>query len=91
MSTLNALLLGAIAMASATASLYFLRFWKSTHDRLFLFFSIAFLLEAIHRVLLGLTLPASEDAPSHYLLRLAAYGLIVFAVFDKNRRNGREP
>jgi hypothetical protein len=89
MSTLNAILLGAIAMASAMASLYFLRFWKSTRDRLFLFFSIAFLLETAQRVLFGLAAPVNEDAPEYFLLRLAAYGLIVFAVIDKNRRNGR--
>lgn len=90
MTTLNVILIGAIAMASLTASLYFLRFWKSTHDRFFLCFSIAFLLEAVQRVLLGLASALNEDAPGHYLLRLVEYGLILFAVFDKNRRSGRK-
>jgi hypothetical protein len=37
---MNAALLGAIAMASLVAALFFLRFWRDTKDRLFLFFSI---------------------------------------------------
>lgn len=35
----NNILAGAIIMASFTIALFFLRFWKSTHDRFFSFFS----------------------------------------------------
>jgi hypothetical protein len=52
---MNAMLAGAIAMASIVISLFFFRFWRSTRDRLFLFFAISFLLEALNRILLGLT------------------------------------
>ncbi len=89
MITLNAILAGAIAMASLIASLFFLRFWRSTKDRFFLFFALSFLLEAVGRTLLGLNWPHSEDAPGYYLIRLLAYALILFAILDKNRRKTR--
>ena len=77
------LLLGAIAMASFVAGLFFLRFWKSTKDRFFLFFAIAFGIEAVNRVLLAVV-NFSEDVPFLYLIRLIAFGLILFAIVDKN-------
>ena len=40
---LNAVLMGAVAMASFVAMLFFLRFWRQTRDSLFLLFAIAFL------------------------------------------------
>lgn len=85
MTSLNAMLAGAIAMASATISLFFVRFWRSTGDRFFLFFALSFLLEAVNRSLLVLTDLHGEDAPVYYLIRFAAYALILFAIIDKNR------
>lgn len=83
------ILLGAIAMASLVAGLFFLSFWRSTKDRFFLFFATAFCIEAVNRVLLGLAeLP--ETLPMFYVIRLAAYGLILFAIVDKNH-SGRPP
>ena len=82
---MNAVILGAIAMASLVASLFFLRFWKDTRDRFFLFFAIAFFVEAFNRVALGLTAVAQEGEPFFYLVRLFAFGLIIAAIVDKNR------
>ncbi len=93
MHQLNEILLGAIAMASFVAGLYFLKFWRSTHDRFFLFFAIAFWIEAVNRVLLALMNPLPEEFPIFYLIRLFAFGLILFAIVDKNlpnRSNKRE-
>jgi hypothetical protein len=78
------ILLGAIAMASFVAGLFFIKFYKSTQDRFFLFFAIAFWIEAVNRVLLALA-DFSEDVPLLYLIRLAAFSLILFAIIDKNR------
>jgi hypothetical protein len=78
------LLLGAIAMSSLVAGLFFLSFWRSTKDRFFLFFAVAFCLEAASRVLLGLA-ELSESVPALYLIRLLAYGCILYAIVDKNR------
>jgi uncharacterized membrane protein HdeD (DUF308 family) len=81
----NAVMLGAIAMASLVAALFFLRFWKNTRDRFFLFFAIAFLAEAVNRAALGLTAISQEQEPFFYLVRLGAFGLILVAIVDKNR------
>ena len=76
-------LLGAIAMASFVAGLYFIRFWKKTGDRFFLFFAVAFWIDAVGRVIFALVeLP--ENFPFAYLMRLSSYGLILFAIADKN-------
>ncbi|SFV06321.1 DUF5985 family protein [Pseudoduganella namucuonensis] len=82
----NALLSGAIIMAALTIALFFLRFWRQTRDRFFLYFALAFVLEALQR-LLSANFPLSNpDVPMYYLLRLAAYGLIIVAILGKNRR-----
>ncbi|HEV2610439.1 MAG TPA: DUF5985 family protein [Noviherbaspirillum sp.] len=82
---MNDILLGAIAMASMVAALFFLRFWRSTHDRFFLFFALSFLIEALNRVFLVPNSMSSEDVPEYYLVRLLSYALILFAIWDKNR------
>lgn len=89
MMLLNSVLAGAIVMASLTASLFFLRFWKSTRDRFFLYFAISFTLEAVTRAVIVMTSSQSEDAPTYYLPRLAAYILILIAVLDKNRNRDK--
>jgi hypothetical protein len=95
MMQLNALLAGATAAVTLVAALIFLRFWRSAHDRFFLFFAISFALEAANRILLGLSVAGAEDSPAFYLPRLCAYVLILVAIIDKNRRRGerapREP
>lgn len=88
---MDLMLLGAIAMASFTVSVFFLRFWKTTHDRFFLFFAISFSLEGICRLMLGLSNFSSEHAPLIYLIRLAGLLLIIFAIIDKNMANRRKP
>ena len=82
---MNLMLLGAIVMASLMASLFFLRFWKETGDRFFLFFAIAFFIEGINRLVLGLTPRPDEGDPFFYLVRLLSFLIILAAILDKNR------
>lgn len=81
----NEMLLGAIAMSSFVAGLFFLRFAMRSHDRLFIFFAVSFWIECVGRIQTGLNASWSEDTPGVYLLRLLSYGLILFAIWDKNR------
>jgi len=83
---MNQMLSGAIAVASLTVALFFLRFWRNTRDRFFLFFALSFLLEGVNRIVLGLLSDAREDNPLFYSVRVVAYGLIVAAIWQKNRR-----
>jgi hypothetical protein len=79
---------GAIIMGYAVAALFFLRFWQQTHDRLFAYFAGSFAILALQRI--GLTaLRASsggEDGMLWYVLRLAAFVLLLVGILDKNRR-----
>jgi hypothetical protein len=83
------MLLGAIGMANFTASLFFLKFWRRSRDRFFLFFSAAFAIEALVRIMLGVIHYSSEQEPLFYLVRLFSYVLILVAIVDKNRRVSR--
>jgi MFS-type transporter involved in bile tolerance (Atg22 family) len=86
---MNSVILGAIAMASMVAALFFLRFWRDTRDRFFLLFAIAFGgIEGLNRALLGLTAVSQEQEPFFYLVRLFTFGLILVAIVDKNRTKG---
>lgn len=81
------MLLGAIAMACFIATLFFLRFWKSTKDRFFLFFAISFAAEGLVRLIQGIAEHGSEQSPFIYLIRLFGFAMILFAIYDKNRRS----
>lgn len=83
---MNDLLTGAIAMASTVAALFFLRFWRTTGDRFFLFFALSFFIDALSRLFLaGAVTETEEQLPAYYLMRLLSYALILFAIYDKNR------
>lgn len=77
--------LGAIAMASLVASLFFIRFHRETRDPLFLYFAAAFGLEAVNRSLLAFQATPNEASPYLYILRAFAYSIIVFGIYRKNR------
>jgi hypothetical protein len=83
---MNQMLIGAIAFASLAAGLFFFRFWRQTRDRFFLFFALSFWVEGCNRIALGLLTDADEHAAAFYSVRLLAYGLILVAIWQKNRR-----
>ena len=82
---------GAIAMASFIIALFFLCFWRDSRDRFFLYFAMSFGIEGVHRIVSALSYDDNEDSPLHYLVRLLAYGLILWAILEKNlpARGGR--
>lgn len=82
---MNEMLTGAIAMASFIAGLFFLRFWKSTGDRFFLYFAASFFIEGLNRALMDFNWGQDESMPGRYLVRLLAYSLILVAIWEKNR------
>lgn len=76
--------LGATALACAAIALFFLRFWRETADRLFLLFSLGFAVFAANRVVLGFLDERDEARTYVYLSRGLAFGLILYAIIDKN-------
>jgi len=76
---------GMLAMACLVASLFFLRYWRSTGDRLFFIFAIAFLLMCATRVVAALLAAEGTHHTYVYTIRFVAYLLILAAIVDKNR------
>jgi hypothetical protein len=84
---LNQFFAGAATISLLVIALFFLRFWKKTHDRLFLFFASAFFVLMLERIVRALMAVETEWAPYVYTVRLFAFVLIIVAVVDKNRRH----
>jgi len=86
-------------MACATFALsavFFLKFWKASRDRFFLFLCTTLGLLSLERaVSVAIYYMLQAEAQSDhtrswlYLIRLAAFLLILAAILDKNRQRGR--
>lgn len=83
---MSPLLSGAIVMACATIGLHFLRFWKSSRDRFFLYFALAFWIQGAQWLHASLASRPNDYDPINYVARLIAYALIVIAIVGKNAR-----
>ena len=70
---MDLMLLGAISMASLVAGLFFLRFWRDTRDRFFLFFAVSFVIEGVNRAALALTSNPNEERPFFYFVRFISF------------------
>jgi hypothetical protein len=77
---------GAITMGFVVAGLFFLRSWKRTRDTLFIAFAFAFWLLGLNQALLTFTDIPVEERSWLYLLRLAAFSLILISIWRKNRK-----
>lgn len=77
---------GAITMGYLIAGLFFLRFWFRTRDALFAAFAAAFWLLALNQAVTTLSGVPREELSWIYLLRVAAFSLIIAAVVRKNMR-----
>lgn len=76
---------GAVTFGFLIAGVFFLRFWKRTRDPLFLAFALAFWLLGFGQALLALSNIPVEERSWIYLIRLAAFALILVAIIRKNR------
>lgn len=81
---MNQFMQGAVVMGCSIIGLFFLRFWRRTRDRLFIFFACAFWLLGINWLLLSFT-RSDEPNTALYLVRLAAFIVILVGIWDKNR------
>lgn len=86
---LEGFLLGVIVTASLASGLFFLKFWKRTHDPLFLAFAAAFIIEGINRLGFLFVERPNEGSPAIYFVRLLAFLLILAAIVRKNRAPAR--
>lgn len=86
---------GLIAAGFLVAALFFLKFWRRSGDTLFVFFSAAFAILALDQMLVTFYNflefgQVKEQQAWAYLLRLAAFALLAFAIILKNalRKSG---
>jgi membrane-associated PAP2 superfamily phosphatase len=75
---------GLVAMGFGVSALFFLRFWSRTRDALFGVFAAAFALLAINQTLATMMDYGREELGWVYLLRLAAFILIIVGIVQKN-------
>ena len=90
MSPLEGLVAGGLSAGFLVLAAFFLRFWGRTRDGLFLVFSAAFALMAVNQALPVVLHIPQEDRGGIYLIRLAAFLLIIVAVVGKNLRRDPE-
>jgi hypothetical protein len=84
MTPLTHVLLGAVIMGDVIAGLFFVRFWKMTGDRFFLFFAASFITIAISRVVADEGIPPFGYEPFGYMLRILSYLCIIAGILYKN-------
>ena len=75
---------GAVAFGFFVCGLFFLRYWSRSRDELFLIFALAFALLGLGQAILALANIPTEERGSLYLVRLAAFVLILVAIYRKN-------
>lgn len=86
---LRSMLNGAAAMGWLACALFFLRFWRQSHERLFAFFSLAFALLGANSAVSSLMESMDERRYYLYVARLVAFLIILYAIWDKNRASRR--
>ena len=85
MGNTNVILWSMSAMAALGVAVFWVRFWRQTGDRFFAFMAVAFALFGANLTLLAAINPAQESRHLIYLLRLAAFVVIIIGIIDKNR------
>jgi hypothetical protein len=78
---------GAITLACLAIGLKFLRYWRLSRDRFFVWFAVAFWMFAAGWVLRVFAPDIGEHGYVVFLPRLLGFLLILAAILDKNRRN----
>ena len=87
-AVLNAFVSGATAVACGMIGVCFFRYWRRSGLRLFLLFSLAFTLLMAERIVLIVANPDKEFVTYIYLIRLAAFLVIIVGIIDQNRSRG---
>lgn len=83
----QAFMRGGLTMGSFAAGLLFVRLWRQSADRLFLYFVAAFWLLAVHWAALAIVNPPVETRHHLFVVRLLAFVALIAGILDKNRRS----
>lgn len=77
---------GTLVMTAVAIGLYFLKYWKLSKDRFFIWFAAAFWTFGLGWIIRAFHPAVSEHAHWVFLPRLLAFVMIIVAILDKNRR-----
>ena len=85
------LLLSGITVSTfAAAGVFFFKFYRTSRDSFYLLFALACFLFSLERiailVIIGPAQTSENSTPWVYVLRLFAFLLIVWAIYNKNRQ-----
>jgi peptidoglycan/LPS O-acetylase OafA/YrhL len=75
---------GMVTAGYLVAALFFLRFWRRTNDNLFAIFAVSFVLFAAGQASVLAFIGPHDDSTWTFLLRLAGFVLLLFAIARKN-------
>lgn len=80
---------GVLATGCLVVAMFFLHYWRSSRERLFVFFSAAFGLMAVQWTVSALS--GTDEMRYAYLLilRILAFLCIIAGILDRNRRDLR--
>lgn len=81
-------LLGFIAALSLIAALYFVRFWRATHDILFLSFVVFFVVQGCSEAAILSYKHPNLGHPWLYLVRLLSILVVLVGILVKNYSRG---
>lgn len=82
---LVSLVSGMMAAGFLVAALFFLRFYRTTRDALFVYFTIAFLLLAVEKLAVLVVPDWFPEPPWLFIVRLLAFASIGAGIWEKNR------
>ena len=80
---------GGIVVASLSLALFFVKFYRRSADRLFLFFALSFVLLGANYLGLMLVPEHHESRSWVFAIRLAAFSVLIVGILDKNRNARR--
>lgn len=82
---INDFLSGITVCGCWAAAAFFLRYWRDTRDRLFVFLAVGLVVLSLNWVALEIVRPVAETRHYFYLIRLIAFACIIGGIWDKNR------
>ena len=82
---IDGLLIGIIVSLGLTASVFFIRFWYTTRDSLFIAFAVVFAVEGLSRLYVFFSVLPTDRAPLVYSVRMVAYVFLIASIIKKNR------
>lgn len=82
---LVSLISGMIAAGFLVAALFFLRYYRSTRDALFIYFTVGFVLMALEKLAVLIVPDWFPEPPWLFIVRLLAFIAIGAGIWEKNR------